>query len=280
MTQTAITEFYDTLRLLLGDRSSTVIQYPDSTLATAVRSAIRMGKAPGYTLSADLSYVLPQVTDPNVFALIVYHCCKLFVGNTPDRYSYRTRAISESFGSASGFLLTIDMELWKLENNCLFAGWTSYCSWFCGLTGTDALNYWPCGYRSLPLDCDCVTVTSTASASGVEISVPFTTENLLIAGNYLLGHYRWDVDRQTLSATAIASYSVTTPTVLQMELNGVLVPESALTIPVGDPDTEATVQVVFARAIPAGQAVRWKVISSPSNSANSPDRCALTMQIV
>ncbi len=133
--------FYLPLRIMLGDLDPTVQKYPDLTLQAGVRTALQLGKVPGYGLdpNAGTPSVTPDVVGgnlcPDKFALICYHTVKLFVDPTPDRYSFRTRALSESFGSVHRFLQSIEMEIHRLENSAMFSGWQNYFSWLSGMAG-------------------------------------------------------------------------------------------------------------------------------------------------
>ena len=114
-------------------------RYPDGTLRDGVRTALVLNKLPGYRLDSDLVSVTPDLVgdglDPNKFALLCYHAVKLFVDPTPDRYSFRTRALSESFGSVHRFLQSLEMEIHKLENGAMFSGWQNYFAWLSGMAG-------------------------------------------------------------------------------------------------------------------------------------------------
>ena len=133
--------FYLPLRIMLGDLDPSVQRYPDLTLQAAVRTALVLGKVRGYAL--DLAAGVPSVTpdmvgeglSPDPFALLCYHTCKLFMDSQPDRYAFRTRALSESFGSVHRFLQSLEMEIHRLENGAMFSGWQNYFSWLSGMAG-------------------------------------------------------------------------------------------------------------------------------------------------
>lgn len=135
MSTTAITDFYETIRFVMGDNDASVQVYPDSVLLKAVRSVIKLNKVPDYAVTEDGLSLTPAVSDANDFALVVFHVCRAFVAGNPDRYSYRTRAIGESFGSWKDFLATLEMDIHKLENGTMFSGWQSYYSFMAGISG-------------------------------------------------------------------------------------------------------------------------------------------------
>ncbi len=90
---------------------------------------------PGYAVDTDQSQLTPEVTDPNKWALVCYHTVKGFVDNNPDRYSYKTRAVGESFGSWRNFLDELKINIYKLENGCMFSTWQTYYTWLAGMSG-------------------------------------------------------------------------------------------------------------------------------------------------
>ncbi|HXP62044.1 MAG TPA: hypothetical protein VN829_16225 [Dongiaceae bacterium] len=136
---TPIDMTYVPLRLMLGDLDPSVQRYPDGTLRDAVKTVLLLNKLPGYAVGLDGVSVDPDLVgpglDPNKFALLCYHTVKLFVDPEHDRYAFRTRAFSESFGSRNRFLQTLEMEIHKLENGDMFSGWQNYFSWLSGMAG-------------------------------------------------------------------------------------------------------------------------------------------------
>ena len=135
MATTAISDFYEPIRFLLEDRDPTIQLYSDDQLLIAVRTCIRLQRVPGYSLAVDLTQITPEVADPNKWALVVYHTVKHYVDNQPDRYSYRTRAVSESFGGWRGFLDELKTNIYKLENGAMFSSWNNLYTWFAGMAG-------------------------------------------------------------------------------------------------------------------------------------------------
>lgn len=131
---TPVSDFYETIRFLLGDHDATVRQYPDEVLGAAVRSCIRLQRVPGISVASQTD-LTPEVTDPNKWALVAYHTVKGFVDSNPDRYSYRTRAIGETFGSWRNFLDELGRSIYKLENGKMFSTWQSYYTWLAGASG-------------------------------------------------------------------------------------------------------------------------------------------------
>lgn len=132
---TALENFRPALRIMLGDFDAVSRQYPDAALDDGVRTVMRLGKLPGFTLSPDLLAIDPEVRTANAYALITYHAVKLFVQSRPDRYSYKTRPMSESYGNSYRFLASLEADIHKLENGEMFLGYQTYFSWLSGTAG-------------------------------------------------------------------------------------------------------------------------------------------------
>ncbi len=95
-----------------------------------------------------------------------------------------------------------------------------------------------------------------------EQSVGFFHEAPLLAGAYLLGHYRWPVATRMTAARVVALAPQTSPVVLGLELDGVATGDT-LTIPVATANAEVSAEASLAVAVPALAEVRWKVVSAP-----------------
>jgi hypothetical protein len=132
-----LAEFRKPIRVILGDRDPSVYLYSDTALDDAAEVAIRMGKLEGFT--TDGTNISPAITNANHYALLTYEVVKMFVDANPDRYSFKTRAVSESFGSWRDFLFAIEENLHALRNGTMFSGWSDLHSW---LTGVARLP-WP-----------------------------------------------------------------------------------------------------------------------------------------
>jgi hypothetical protein len=137
---TLISEFRDPLRHLLGDRHASVYQYSDGNLDAAVKTMVKMGKLAGFALTPAQDAVTPDVSDPNDYALLLYETVRSFVAGNPDRYSYRTRALSETFGRWREFLDYLETNIHELKNGAMFDGWQSFAGWWRGNVGEDLLE--------------------------------------------------------------------------------------------------------------------------------------------
>ncbi|HVM48385.1 MAG TPA: hypothetical protein VMU04_10175 [Candidatus Acidoferrum sp.] len=110
-----------------------------------------------------------------------------------------------------------------------------------------------------------------------EQAIGFFHENPLVAGEYLLGRYRWPVAVTCTAARVVAFAPQGSPVVLGLEVNGVLTGD-ILTLPVGTANTEVTVDVTLAVSVPPLADVRWKILSAP-DAADSAWQVALGMQV-
>ena len=135
---TNLTEFHEPLRAVLDDNplDSTSQQYEASTLTKALRSVIRMGQLPGYSLTTDQLEVTPTVSTPTAFALLVYKTARMLVAPRPASYAFRTRALSEVFGDYRSFLAHIEEMIYLLENGeAMFDSWQTFAGWWQGIFG-------------------------------------------------------------------------------------------------------------------------------------------------
>lgn len=99
---TSFTDFYPTLRAILGDRQVMGLwNYGDADLLSALRSVFALGRGPaGYALDAaalnQATGVDPAVELGDPFALIAYDACLILVGGEDGAMSIRTRSLSIS----------------------------------------------------------------------------------------------------------------------------------------------------------------------------------------
>lgn len=113
---------------------------------------------------------------------------------------------------------------------------------------------------------------------GPDQAIGFFREDPFVNGEYLLGHYRWAQDVALGLAEIIGSAGQGGPTVLTLEVNGVLTAKT-ITIAAGSANVEVSGQLDLAGyVVPAGQAVRWQITSGPAPE-NAMWMAALTMQV-
>lgn len=142
--------------------------------------------------------------------------------------------------------------------------------------------------RAQYLVTDSGTLSATGGGAIPAVAVPvadagtpqwlsFFREDALIVDEYLLGFYTWASDMTLLNATVYANAPLGSPMVLGLEVNGVQTGQT-LTIPVGAANTTVEASVPLSGTIPAGQLVRWQVLSGP-DPADAADGCAVGMSV-
>jgi hypothetical protein len=136
-----LTDFIDPVRAILGDFNTTYRKYQDSAITGVLRTMLRMGKVPGYSLSTDARSVSPAIGNDAVraFALLVYHASLTLLNPNAASYSYRTRAMGETFGNQRDFVRDLQNALYDLEFGEMFVSYQSYYSWMNGMAGQ---NIW------------------------------------------------------------------------------------------------------------------------------------------
>lgn len=102
---TPISEFRDPIRAFLLDAHPTIKKFHADQVDAAVRLVVNLGKAPGVQVAGDGLNLTPSVSPTSEVAeerlnwgRIVLHSAKRFVMGNSASFSYRTRALSESFG--------------------------------------------------------------------------------------------------------------------------------------------------------------------------------------
>ncbi len=138
---TPLRAFYEPVRAFLGDFDDTLRRYDDRAIDAVVRSLVQCGQFSGYTVTADFQKVAPAVSDPRLFGLLVYKACETFAAPESQSYSYRTRALSESFGDNKMLIWRLEQLRSELENgeNGMCSSWQSFLPWAKSITG---INLW------------------------------------------------------------------------------------------------------------------------------------------
>jgi hypothetical protein len=96
---TPFSDFYSTLRTLLGDNDSySNFEYQNGALDGAVRSVFLLGRGPdNYALNGDrqsTTDINPEIPSGDPFALIAYEAGLLLIGGSDGAFSYKTRGLS------------------------------------------------------------------------------------------------------------------------------------------------------------------------------------------
>ena len=95
---TPLTDFFEVIRLLLGDTEIYgCYAYPDADCAASVRQVFRMGQGPcGYLLNDARDSVTPSIPDGDKYAIVAYSAALLLVGGEEGAQSFRTRSLGTS----------------------------------------------------------------------------------------------------------------------------------------------------------------------------------------
>jgi hypothetical protein len=117
---TTIASFRAPVRAVLGDSHPTLQQYHADQIDEAVRLVIRLGRAPGVTLSTDAQSTVQNVTPfdnehGKNWARIVLNAAKRFVVANAASGSFRTRALAETFGEQREMVLDLLDEIYRLD---------------------------------------------------------------------------------------------------------------------------------------------------------------------
>ncbi len=134
---TLVSDFRDPTRAFLGDFNATVRKYQDSAIDSVVRTTVKCGIIPGFAIANDTVTIVPDVLLPADYARITYRTCIAFVRPNLARYSYDRRAMKESFGGDTPFLLELENALYDMENGAMFSSFQNFSSWATAITGID-----------------------------------------------------------------------------------------------------------------------------------------------
>ncbi len=122
---TALTDFYEPLRVVLGDRFGTATT--DATLASALRITLNKGGVPGQSLYLDRFQITPGITAPSDYASLLFKSAFTIILPDAAACGYSTRAWSERFGDAGDLLAWIRQEIIEAEGDgAYFATWQDF----------------------------------------------------------------------------------------------------------------------------------------------------------
>jgi len=97
---------------------------------------------------------------------------------------------------------------------------------------------------------------------GFTYEVLFYEADPVLAGDYLLGTYRWSAPMRLSGMRAVGWASQTAGVTLGLEVNGVLTGDT-VTLPVGEPNVEVQATAAVNLEIDPGAIVRVKVLAAP-----------------
>ncbi len=137
---TPICNLYDIIRPMLGDFHPTEHLYEDETLRRVVLGVVKMGKlnilGPAFNVTPDNRCITPVLPNAQTMALAVLYSVRTILRPTMASSSYRTRAMSESFGVQRDYLWDLENEIWDVENpGCAVATFQSFYGWVNATTG-------------------------------------------------------------------------------------------------------------------------------------------------
>ncbi len=128
----------DPVRAVLGDFSKLgKHRYEENTVTRMVRALVQMGELEGYYLTPDLNAIAPVITHPKIFGVLIYKAAKRLLLPNVAAYSYRMRAMSESFGEQKAFVVDLENALYDLQNPTMFGSYQTFYSWLGGVVGLD-----------------------------------------------------------------------------------------------------------------------------------------------
>lgn len=132
---TPLSENYELVRALLGDFHATHKRYSDTAIASVLRTVVRIGELPGYTLGNDNVSITPTIATPRDLAILGYKAAlKLLLPNAAS-YAYETRALKERFGEQALFVTALQEAIYDTENGAVFGSFQSFYAWVNGMTG-------------------------------------------------------------------------------------------------------------------------------------------------
>jgi len=140
--RTLLAELREPVRAFLGDHNEEVPMFESIAIDKVVRSLVVCGRFPGYAITPDRNGITPRIVDAPVMGLLVFKACEAFVLPDAGHYSYRTRALSESFGDRKLFVMELKNAIADLEGNGpggMFSCMQTFTGWVRGVTG---LNIW------------------------------------------------------------------------------------------------------------------------------------------
>jgi hypothetical protein len=115
-----IAELRPYVRFLIGDHDPDIPLIDSTQIDNAVKLVVMrqdITDADGTTLKIVSGQVSPDITaedDPQAYSLIIYKVAKMFAQQFT-RYSYRSRAFSESFGDKPDLVMSLLEEVYNME---------------------------------------------------------------------------------------------------------------------------------------------------------------------
>jgi hypothetical protein len=111
---TAISEFYDPVRFILGDHDPACPDMEDAAIARGIKFIVRGGEVPGYAVAGDS--ITPDVTVARDYRLITLLTARAFRASEPDSKAMRVRPHAWTKGGYKTFLTMLDLAIAETRN--------------------------------------------------------------------------------------------------------------------------------------------------------------------
>jgi len=134
----ALADFCEPVRAIMGDFRKP-FKFEDASIASVVRSVVRGGHVPNFSITADAMKVSPALTRPADFALLVYWCARTLLRPNVRGESWSTRGLKVRRSDQKDFLFELENLLYYAENPTQLASFQSYYAWVNSLAG---INVW------------------------------------------------------------------------------------------------------------------------------------------
>jgi hypothetical protein len=154
-----VTDCFPVMRVLLNDLNVNVPEFANATLQSAVAACLSLCQVPGYSLTPDQTQITPAFPGPKGFALVCFKSVRLLITGTPSKYGFRTRALSETFGSYRPAIMDLDKYIHDLVDGEMFSGWQSFYGFLSGISGLSLLEV----FTEMRVDSPFYSITLTAT---------------------------------------------------------------------------------------------------------------------
>lgn len=163
---TTIADLRVPVRAVLNDFDTVVRKYQDAAIDAVVAMIVNTGQLPGFATASGNTLITPDVTGRN-YGLLIYKAARAFVAPAPDGYSYRTRALSESFGGQKNFLHHLEQALHDIDQagGGMFGTQLDFQSWFLSISG--GFNPWA---AMTDMNVNAPVATVTVGSAGLQVS--------------------------------------------------------------------------------------------------------------
>ena len=133
-----VTDFCEPVRAIMGDFRPP-FQFEDAAIASVVRTVVRCGHVPGFTVASDGISLSPPVTDTKPLALVNYWSARTLLRPKVRGESWGARALKVRREHQRDFLHELEALIHYTENPTGLLSFQSYYSWVNSLAG---INVW------------------------------------------------------------------------------------------------------------------------------------------